>query len=375
MLRDVRIVLKTHVCGHMSTRAPLAAHARSRLDAVLAAGMARLAVVVPTGAGEKKRVKRGKEVAKPKDVQDDELDALDPEDLDELAELFEQQDDPSGVRRAPLQLTGEASELLLGLVMELIQKEGKEGNERSMSSREISARMVEIAREMHERYPTLPLDQLHAHIRDKRKRYSPRRIGNIGGRHPLPEDPMAAFTARDVREVKELLKPPAPPPRPPGRVPQRKQEPRKHLNLISNAWMVPEVANLPEPPPIPEGKSSGGKGPSSKTNQRKWTHAENAYVYWYVMHPWELEKKRQREAMMLELQCEKAELQKRVRRIRQYVENAHPGTTLTPDLMTRMPPEDDPLVQELLNRLPEDDPQTQVVSRTLPAPSPPPPLL
>lgn len=372
----------------MSVRAPrasIAAHARSRLDAVLAAGMARLALV-PTASGEKKRLKRGKEVANPKEVQDDELDVLDPEDLDELAELFEQQDDPSGVRRAPLQLTDEASRMLLDLVKELVANEGKEGNEGSMSSREISTRMFEIAKEMHRRYPSLPLDQLHAHIRDKRKRYSSRRIGNIGGRPPLPEDPMAAFTARDVREVKEALKPPAPPPRPSGRVPQRKREPGIHLNLVSNSWMSPEVANLPNPPPIPEGASSADGGPFSKTNPRKWTYHENAYLYWYVMHPWELESPRQRVVMMRKLKCDKKELQDRVRRLRQYVERAHPGTTITPNLMRKTAPEDDPVDSLLAELLPEDDPQPRVVSpprpprsspsspRTLPAPSPTPSL-
>ena len=152
-----------------------------------------------------------------------------------------------------------------------------------------------------------------------------------------------------------------------------------HLNVLSNEWMVPEVANLPTPPPIPEGESSGGKGPYTKTNPRKWTRAENAYIYWYVMNPWELESLRQRDVMMRKLQCDdKKELQDRVRRIRQYVEKAHPGSTVTPNLHRKTTPEDDPMENLLAEILP-DDPKPEVVSppspRTLPAPSPPPALL
>jgi len=363
----------------MSVRAPrasLAAHARSRLDAVLAAGMARLALAVPTAAGEPKRRKQG---FKKLPVQDEELDELNPDDLDELAVEFEQQKNPSGVRRAPLRFTDDAKTMLVGLVKELVANEGEEGQEGSMSSRAISARTFEIAREIHEQYPALEFDQLHAFIRDTRKKYSARRIGKAGGSWgAVPEDPMYEFNSRDIREVKEALKPP--PPRPAGRVPQREKGPGMHLNLVNNEWMVPEVANLPAPPPIPEGESSGGRGPYSRANQRKWTHAENAYVYWYVMHPWELEIPRQRAAMMRKLQCEKTELQDRVRRVRQYVEKAHPGSTVTPDLLRKTAPEDDPM-EKLLAELLPDDPKPEVVSppptspRTLPAPSPPPALL
>jgi hypothetical protein len=273
--------------------------------------------------------------------------------------------------------------MLIRLVKELVANEGEEGQEGSMSSRAISARTFEIAREIHEQYPALAFDQLHAFIRDTRKKYSTRRIGKVGGSWgAVPEDPMYEFNSRDIREVKEALKPPSPPPPPrPPRAPSRQTRPGQHLELQNNEWMSPEVANLPAPPPIPEGESSGGKGPYTRTNPRKWTYAENAYVYWYIMHPWELESPLQRAAMMRKLQCDdKKELQDRVRRVRQYVEKAHPGSTVTPDLLRRTAPEDDPM-EKLLAELLPDDPKPEVVSppptspRTLPAPSPPPALL
>ena len=150
-----------------------------------------------------------------------------------------------------------------------------------------------------------------------------------------------------------------------------------HLNIVNNGWMSPEVANLPAPPPIPEGESSGGKGPHSHTNPRPWTSAENAYVYWYVMHPVEYESPRQRARMMRDLKCDEKDLFMRVRRIRQMVEKEHPGSTTTPDLLHRPDPAHD-RADEFLEEFLADDPQPSVVSPspssppTLPAPSPPP---
>ena len=370
----------------MSVRAPRAslvmAHARSRLDAVLAAGMARLALV-PTAAGEAKRRKQDH------DKFLEELDALSDDDLDELEEAFAQQENPSGIKRPKIQFTKEGRELLMRLVKELVDNEGEEEEEGSMTGREISDRMFEIANELSTRYPDLEFDQLHQYILDVRKSLSPRRIGkgmtNWKRRNDEPPKPkkstwaeyyrehpeLTEFTREDVEEAKRVGLPPKPPPAP------RPPRPPKPPTPKEQAWMTPEVANLPAPPPIPEGESSGGKGPYSKANPRKWTSAENAYVYWYVMHPLEYESPRQRARMMRDLKCEEKELFMRVRRIRQYVEKEHPGSTTTPDLLNRPDPAYD-RADEFLEKVLADDPQPSVVSPspssppTLPAPSPPP---
>lgn len=121
--------------------------------------------------------------------------------------------------------------------------------------------------------------------------------------------------------------------------------------------MTPEVANLPTPPPIPEGKSSADKG---HRNIRQWTKEENAYAYWHVMNPGALNDPNHLAAMVNELKVDSVrEALRRVSQMRRYVRNR---------------PTEDKNFDKLLEELLHDDPQPAVVSSPRPSPRSPPAL-